>query len=93
MGSLTSSPKTSTQVVYVPVSSSSSSSSTDTSTIDTSTSDDTTSDSDLSEEQSEARKESLLKRDRSSAGTVLTSYSGLLSAASNETERKTLLGE
>lgn len=43
---------------------------------------------------SEARRESLLRRDRSRVGTVQTGFRGLLSQnVPNNTERKTLLGE
>lgn len=47
------------------------------------------------EQQSEARRESLLRRSRGRSGTVLTSLGGFLtpSSASNDSARKTLLGE
>lgn len=48
------------------------------------------------EQQREAgqeREQSLLKRSRGRAGTVLTSFRGLLSDSANTARRKTLLGE
>jgi hypothetical protein len=48
---------------------------------------------DISEKQSKARAKSLLKRDRSRFGTVLTGFRGLLGSAPARPERKTLLGE
>ncbi len=52
-----------------------------------------TSETDISEQQSKARAESLLKRDRSRFGTVLTGFKGMLSSAVQSPQRKTLLGE
>jgi hypothetical protein len=94
MGSLASRPKapaTSTQVVYVPSYSPAPSASSKAS--ETSSPPAQSTESDASEEQSKARSESLLKRDRSRFGTVLTGFKGLLSSAVQSPHRKTLLGE
>lgn len=48
---------------------------------------------DTPSDPSEARAESLLRRDRGRFGTVLTSFRGLLSPANPTGGRKTLLGE
>lgn len=48
-----------------------------------------------SEQQAEARKQSLLRRSRGRLGTIISSFSGILSprSAANGSTRKTLLGE
>lgn len=48
---------------------------------------------DSAEQAADARRASLLQRDRSRFGTVLTGFRGLLSQNTNDTQRKTLLGE
>ena len=48
---------------------------------------------DPQEEAAETRRASLLRRDRSRFGTVVTGFRGLLSQSTNNTPRKTLLGE
>lgn len=45
------------------------------------------------EQAAETRRTTLLQRDRSRFGTILTGFRGLLSTNTNNTERKTLLGE
>jgi len=42
---------------------------------------------------SEARSESLLRRNRGRLGTILTGFNGVLSDKTSTTQRKTLLGE
>lgn len=107
MGSLTSRPKvpkTQTQVIYVPAtqaatSAASSASSSATSASQGSTATRTTTDTfatvpSADEQQSEARTQNLLTRDRSLFGTVTTSFRGLLGLVSGKGgQSKTLLGE
>ena len=87
MGSLASRPSVPApqpQVVFVP----------QTTTIaDTSTTENTNTDAADSQTESEVRQQSLLQRDRSRFGTVLTGFRGLLSLNENSGQRKTLLGE
>jgi hypothetical protein len=91
MGSLSSRPSVpSPQVVYLPQTTSTPSSTTAATTTSTSTSTDSSADTTTA---SQAREESLLSRSRGRAGTILTSFRGLLGAATDTTMRKTLLGE
>ena len=86
MGSLASRPSVPApqpQVVFVPQA---------TTVADTST-ENTNSDAADSQTESEVRQQSLLQRDRSRFGTVLTGFRGLLSLNENSGQRKTLLGE
>ena len=86
MGSLASRPSVPApqpQVVFVPQT---------TTVADTST-ENTNSDAADSQTESEVRQQSLLQRDRSRFGTVLTGFRGLLSLNENSGQRKTLLGE
>ena len=92
MGSISSRPPVPAQpqVVYVPApqtpstpTSGSSGASNDTQTDNTET----------QSTQSENRSASLLQRDRSRYGTVLTGFKGLLSQITGNSGRKTLLGE
>jgi len=86
MGSLASRPKApSTQVAYVPQTTTTTAS-TDTSTTDTSADSAQTT-------AAEVRKTNLLSSARSRLGTVQTSFRGLLDLATGNTTRKTLLGE
>ena len=82
MGSLTSKPKapaqSTPQVVYVPA---------------TPTPAPVTSTPDPVQEAAEARKTSLLARDRGRFGTIMTSFRGFLGEKNNGVQRKTLLGE
>lgn len=105
MGSLTSRPKVPTttqpQVIYVPTpqpvyTSSSSTAASTTAATSTDTAAGTTTDTTQTaeEQQSEARTQNLLTRDRSLYGTVTTSFRGLLGLASGKNgQSKTLLGE
>lgn len=88
MGSLASRPKvpkSSPQIVYVPAPVSGSDSGSEGVNLQpTPTPEQTT---------SQARINSLLSRDRSRLGTILTSFRGLLDLSQNSNKRKTLLGE
>ena len=88
MGSLASRPSVPApqpQVVFVPQT---------TTVADASTATENTSnDASDSQTESEVRQQSLLQRDRSRFGTVLTGFRGLLSLNENSGQRKTLLGE
>lgn len=93
MGSLTSRPKVKSlppQIVYVPAPAPDPESAVAASTAGGSNSTIT-----VSQEKtpSEIRTNSLLSRDRSRFGTILTSFRGLLDLAGNNNKRKTLLGE
>lgn len=96
MGSLTSRPKSvstvpTTQVIYVPATTTSSTTATSsTSTSSGSGTTDTSTDPALT---AEVREQNLLTRSRSRLGTVTTSFRGLLGLASQGSSRKTLLGE
>lgn len=46
-----------------------------------------------SEVQTEARQQSLLRRNRGRLGTIITSFTGFLSPSETDNRRKTLLGE
>ncbi len=91
MGSISSRPPVPSQpqVVYVPAQPTSTTSTSTSSGGGTSTTDSTTTQS----TQSENRSASLLQRDRSRFGTILTGFRGLLSQSASNTQRKTLLGE
>ncbi len=81
MGSLTSSPKAPpAQVVYVPASAAT-------------TTQPATPAPDPVQEAADARKNSLLARDRGRFGTVLTGFRGFLAERAAGQQRKTLLGE
>lgn len=96
MGSLVSAPKTprtSTQVVYVPASSTGgTTSSTTTQSSQTETASSSTAD-DTEETLARERVAALLQNRRGVLGTILTGFRGFLDPAAAAPRRKTLLGE